>query len=314
MMITFKGSFTFSVAVALLACSAGLGAAGPAPPETEFSFKLDPASVEPGQRAVLEIRLPFSVLGVEDWDDESDSTPEAKDDLLTASRGFEVLERDYRRDGNTFVWRYQIAAYRAGSYLVPPVEIKAGPNTFSSIVSILSVKSTRGQGDIEVREGYGVLSPPWRWKLWLGILLAALAMGAAGTTLWRWLAVRLRRHAPPQPQAAASLPEEDPRDWLRREIQRIHTEREEGAPADQTLDRLTTAVREYFSRWLRLPAFAWTTPELHRRLAHDEEVRQVLPVLDQCDECRFLPWSYLAKDTVVIEGLAQVEKALLCGT
>src|SRR4051812_33097481 len=118
-------SFAFSAVAALLVCSVGAGT-GP----TGFGFSLEPPRIEPGQRSRLELRLPLSAVGLKEIDDDTE-LPQIRDDLLVDAPGIAILDRDFRRERNALVWRYDLTAYMAGEATIPPVEVRLGPHSFS---------------------------------------------------------------------------------------------------------------------------------------------------------------------------------------
>src|SRR5687767_9663373 len=106
-----KGSFAFSSCVALLAFSRlAVGA---------LEYKLSSPQIAPGEHASVEVRLKVRPQpgGAEP------EQPTIQDDLLTQSQDFQILEREFRRDGDEWVWHYEITAYKPGQVRLPPVEI-----------------------------------------------------------------------------------------------------------------------------------------------------------------------------------------------
>ncbi len=270
-----------------------------------FTYRLDPPTIQPGQRATLEVRLPLSLLGEKDWNDDEAETPQLRDDLLVDAKSLLLLGREVKREGDAFVWRYEVSAYLPGKYTVPPVEVRMGPQSFSTEAMSFEVKSTRADQDVDIREEFGPLSHRWRWEVWL----LRFAVLAGVFFLFRWLKKFLPKRKPHVvPTYVDTTPAEAPEAWLRRRLHEIRV-RGSGAAA-QSLDELTDSVREYFARKARVPARAWTTRELGDKLA-DTRVPAIRKIFERCDAYKFSGNTSIPLDHLLESALDETERVIL---
>lgn len=272
-MITSKGWFATLSGAVLLTSSATLSA---------LEYKLTPKAVPPGERASLEVRLPIpEALRHSDAE-----PPLIQDDLLTQTRAFMILERDFRREGDEWVWHYEITAYKPGEITVPPAEIRLGSENFSTEATKLTIEGTRTEKDLELREDFDRLSHPIPWGK-VALVLTAIA-GLVGVA--KLVEKYYRRFFPKKtatPAPALAKPTESDLAWLRRQLALVRARLEANGEAAQAVDSLTLILREYFARTTRLPVEAWTTTEFHRRFHENGAALKLLPCFEACDRFKF---------------------------
>jgi hypothetical protein len=270
-MITFNDWFTSFVVAALLACS-GAVADG-------LTFRLTPDVVQPGERAVLEIRLPVSSGALAE-----ERPPVAQDDLLTQASQFQVLEKDQRLENNTWIWTFAITSYKVGQWNVPPIAIEDGPSRYSTESQTLKVASLRQEGDEQIREEFGPEPIPWQWRRWLvRIGLGLLVLIVAVAMYWGYRRIPKRKLKPVAPPPA--IPEEDPMVWLKAQLTALRGKLKEDATF--VVDEWTTVLREYYERKLKKGVKSWTTTEFRDRLRQDEKAQALSPLFSQCDLFKF---------------------------
>lgn len=308
-MIISNGWYSISAAAALLAFSVSAAPSpqeatpprpssalrAPATPDAQGSRELDadPSGlkyrlvkpiIQPGERTTLEIELGIEVLESAGWNEES-GPPTVNDDFLTQAKAFQILDTTYRRTKTSLIWGYELTAHTTGTVTLPPVEIRVGSQTFSTEATELRIATTRAEADSQIREEFGALDPPshlWYWLLWLSLLPAAYGLRL-------WLEPRVRKwlaRFKPKPVQIAPPPEEDPIEWLKRELLRLKVELHQGA-GESFADELTAVLREYFARKHNAPVRAWTTKEFSRKFAAEPTATALVPVFASCDEVKF---------------------------
>ena len=270
-MITLDALFYFlRIAATLGLCSQG----------TPLEVQLSPHSIQPGARALLELSLPKG-------EGEQESIPpELNDHLLVDHPKLKVLSQDLRVTDDRWIWRYDLTAYSAGRFPVPPIEIRTPSDSYSSSQIDLQVESSRPDGDESLRPEFGAQGLPYSW----GPLLRALAsfLGALVFVYFthRILKRRLLTRRLRPLTATASGP--DPKEWLRLELTRLlHLLNAKEMTSEQGVDAFTGVLRAYYFRASGLPAPGLTTTELVLRFAFDPSVRELKGLLDACDLFKF---------------------------
>lgn len=299
MMTTSKGWFTFSVCALVLAPSALLG--------TTFQFQVTPESVLPGNRARLEIRLGFSP---EDLARNGENTPVMRDEMLTSTERFVLLDHGMHKDKDAWVWSYEMTQYQPGTFTIPPVEIAWGAETFSTESKEVTVTGSRAEGDSELRSEFGALPIPLRIFYWLKWVLLAMGLGFATRYAYRkfprhWL--KKKHFVPPSP----TIPEENATDWLRRQLARLREEVRIANPGDGLVDDLALVLRTYFEKATRKPARRWTTTELETHLPSELFAEPVKKVFEDCDRFRFSGKQFAPLIEFVTQKLDIAERSLL---
>lgn len=261
----------------------------------------------------MEFHLPISALGLEKYDDESE-LPVLNDDLILDSKNLLVLERDFTREKDTLIWRFDLTSYHKGKVIVPPVEIRFGPHTFSSEAIPLEIVSGRKPDDRDLRPDFGEVPYPINWNFWSKIFLAALAVGGLiyyrrKYPNWRERLVHLRKRV-----IRSKTVEEAPESWLRRELERLRARLRETELTTPTalplVDDFTRTLRGFFRRKTTKPAESWTTTELKNNLPGGLP-GEVEPLLKQADAWKFGGAKADPKATIVEPGITTSERALL---
>jgi hypothetical protein len=303
-MTTSKGSFNFLGCAALLVCNLAFGEG--------LKWSVTPKTIQPGERARLEIEIPLAELGIKDLDEDT-ILPQMRDDLLNDAKAIMILERDFRRERDALVWRYDITAYEKGKPNIPPVEIRLGPLSFSTEATPLEVLSTRQPDDTALREEYGPATYPIRWLL----LLIVAVLGGIGAAAWRfgrpyYRAYMRRFHTAPVVHAA---PKEKPDEWLRKRLavirEKLAAAGEDAAANDIIVDDIALAIREYYARREGRPVEAWTTREFRARMQTVDRAQKICPVFDRCDEWKFTGNLALSPRAIATASLDESEKILL---
>jgi hypothetical protein len=301
-MITCKNWFAFSAGVQLLAASAASGVG--------MRTVLSSRTIQPGERLVLEIRLPAGPFS--QAEEENPVLPIVQDDLLSRNKRLQILDRDYRREKDALVWRYELTSYQVGRVFIPPMEVKLGPETFSTEGTAIEVTSTRARGDNALREEFGPVRPPLRWR-WLLKWLAALFLLATSLWLWKRYGAKLKIQRPARP-AVPKAPEERPLDWLKRKLESLRQEIEKGLEP-RPVDTLTAVLHQFYCRAHGVPADAWTTRELVARLGNATKASELGRVLERCDEFKFSGGVAGSMKDLALNCLKESERILLpCGT
>ncbi len=272
-MTTSNAWFVFFVSVAVVASSSTLA---------DFSYSVSPAVIRPGESAVLEIRLPETDLLRPPTEDD---VPEAIDDLLVKAPGLEMLDQDYKKEEGDYVWRYRFTGYKLGDFFLPPLNVKFGPQNFSTERVPLKIQSERSPEDTELRPDADRVPPPWDWGL-LAVLALAIAAAAAG---YRYFP-RLKRKwktRPPKVVVTPPPPAENPLEWLRKQLLVLRALLDT-SPNDPTApDRWFSIIKEFTARKTHQPAVAWTTTEMRKRTRGDEALVPITPLLEACDRFKF---------------------------
>lgn len=272
-MSTCKSSFVFLSCVALLGFEHGVALA--------LEYKLSAKSIKPGERATLEVRLP---VRPEERGKEAEP-PFINDDLLTQAPQVILLERDFYREEDEWVWHYEVTGYRPGRIAIPPVEIRMGGESLSTERVDIEIAEVRKEDDLELRPETGLLSPPIPWATWLWRFALFAAAAAAFFFGDRYLKKRFKKK-PVVIEPRATAPVESPEAWLRRQLQRIRhqMETQERKPF---VDELTHVLREYFAKRRSQAVEAWTTSEMRQRLGDDAGATALFPLFDECDRVKF---------------------------
>ncbi len=276
-----------------------------------LQFRLVKPIIQPGERTTLEIEMPLATLEAAGWNDES-GPPTVNDDFLTQSKAFQILDTTYRRTNHSLIWGYELTAHSTGAVTLPPVEIRVGSQTFSTEATLLKIATTRAEGDTKIRDEFGPLDPPsklWYWLMWLSLLPLAYYAGL-------WIEKRLPKwlsRFKPKPIAVVAPTEEDPIEWLKRELLRLKVELSQGA-TEAFADELTAVLREYFARKHKAPVRAWTTKEFTHRFAAEPTATALVPVFTSCDEIKFTGRKANLADRFAT-AFNETERVLLaCGT
>ena len=201
-MITCKDSLLFLIAVSFLEASSAFS----------FSFSLDRSTVQVGEAASLRVFVPFS---------KDAERPLVFDDLLTRHKKLKVLEQQAQRTPEGHQLIFEITAYEPNEYRIPPIQIKMGPDTFSTEALSLQVITTRQKEDLDIRPEFEPLKKPFPWRTFYA---AAMWILVGSVLIWwsRWALSKVSLKRLFFSLRNLSLPKyESRRAWLKLEIKRI---------------------------------------------------------------------------------------------
>jgi|GEM_PF-6213311 len=244
-MITLRSWYIFLIAALWFA---NLSWAG-------LTQELKPEAVAPGQRAILTIRLDQADLEGVDLADDA-NVPELNEEPLSKADGMPMLERNYERTKSQFIWKFAFTAYLPGTYQIPPVEIRFGPQTFSSTAQTLTVHTFRPDGDEELRPEFPEESVPtefsWGWVKW-AVLLVLIA---AAYFAFKQLQKKSKRTGEPSDFEAPEL-------WLRAQLEKLLAD-SATLPPVTIVENYSSILREYLRKRYLAPTHAMTLRELTR--------------------------------------------------
>lgn len=286
-------------AAALLVCNFSLG------DSPEFRYFLNKTVVLAGDRATLEVRLDLPQLS------EDAPIPEVADDLLTQNESFVLLQKDVNREQNTMVWRYALTSYLPQTLSIPPIQIRFGPNTYSTERMALVVASDRNENDEALREGFGNLNMPIDWKkifFWacgIGLILACVQPAAR---LIRRLKIYTRlKHR----LKAYSLPTKaDHLAWLKDQLSILKVKVASEEERDTYVDELTLILKTYFSKLHEKPIFTMTSQEFAYAFSADPSLRKIHQLFRKCDQFKFAKRKDLESKTLTLLGIEEAEQTL----
>lgn len=269
-----------------------------------FRYSLDKSSVLAGDRAALEVRLEVPPLG------EDDPVPEVSDDLLMQNDKFLVLQKDVSREQNTMVWKYFVTAYTPKTLTLPPIQVRFGPNTYSTESTTLNITSARGDADQDLREGFGKLSIPIHWKKLIFFLCIAAAILSILRPLLRLVRrLKSRRWRPLAPRTAGQE-KGDHLNWLKRELALLKNRMDSEENLDSYVDELTLIIKTYLSRVHDKPVFTMTSVEFAYAFSADPTLRRIHSFFNRCDQFKFAPRKELKAKALALVGIQETERAL----
>lgn len=278
----------FSFVIAALLAFEARGADG-------FTYRLTPAEIRPGERTVLEIRLAVK---------DPEQAPVVYDQLVTQSTEIHVLEKESKDENGQFVFRLELTTHKPGTFRLAPIEIRSGPNTYSTEALELKVATERVDGDSELRPELGEVPLPQPWGRWVAIFAGAMLSFLVA----RWGVKKMRRR-PKKVVAPPPEPEEDPLVWLRRELDRFFAElKPEDAMPSNKSDELMSLVKIYFARVSKSPVRAWTLTEFRQKLAKDAAAKEIAIRMERWNQLHYRP----AEESIELKNVAaEIEKVLL---
>jgi len=248
--------------------------------DSAFRFQVTPEKIQPGEHAVLEIRLRLAP---------GEASPEAelpvvRDELLANMPGLQIIDRDFRKTDDEWIWRFDLTTYALGTLRIPPLEVRRKGENFSTETVKVEVATTRTDKDNALRPEFGTISRPFPWGGLFACLLFAAVIGALGYWVRRNLD-RWRKKIKLPVRLTPAPPAETPEAWLRRELQRI---RERINTNDtKVIDDLGGVWRGYFARRTAAPVEAWTSFEMALKFSTDTRVKVLFPLWVECDHYKF---------------------------
>lgn len=270
-----------------------------------FRYSMNPSSIEAGERATLEFRLPKQ--------EGSAFTPKVNDSLFVQATPFILLHTEAKEEKGDYVWNYDLTSYKTGEFTLPPIQVQYGPNTYSTERTPLTVTSTRPPEDETLREDFPKMwpSPPWKTILMYGVAL--LFFGIALPYVYRkiqripWRKWKERQNKPkPEPRI-------DPLVWLKRELKRLRSQVEQEDFNAGLVDDLTTVLRKYLYLQYQEPFPNRTTREFKQTLQRYSNLSPLLDPFQKLDHYKFSPFKRDYTKDLILDGILVAENTL-CGT
>lgn len=272
-MIIYKELFGILIIVGLL--SNQLDA------ENSFDYSVAPRTIQPGSHAELRIRVPLNPS-------DSESSIEVKDELLFKLEDIYILEKTSERTDCCLNLKYIITGYKDHNSSLPPIEIKAPGNTFSTESVPLSVQSSRSLEDNELREVFDTIAKPIPYFKWLRVLFGLALLAGAFTYIFKKWKTRKKTVKRPVKTTLPILVE-DPNEWIRKQLVLLKTKLKNEPNNQWLVDDWSDILRGYLFRKKSLPAQSWTTTEIKKTLLNDPFVAPLVPCLEQSDLIKFSP-------------------------
>jgi len=303
-MIIYKDSSAFLSSAALLVSSLVCSMVF----ALKLEYRIPSKVVRVGEHAVLEVLIPIPPgLDVKEGEVE---LPTVSDELLSDASDLIILNKQFQRERGSWIWRYELTAYAPGKYTIPPIQVRMGPNTFSTESQTLSITSLRREDDNEIRPELDRVTPPLPWKKWLGYLalcLTGLCVGEYLRKQWqKWS--RPKRSLPPPVILSPNHLE-----WLKEQFARFRSELESKHYSPKIIDEITYTIREYLSRKTAYPVVAWTTLEFsYRGTSLIEGWDRLKAIFELTDPFKFSGRESAIYDLALL-SLNEAEGVLLCG-
>jgi BatD DUF11 like domain len=292
-MITYKDWFTFLV---LVSCWIS-------PQVWGFSFSLNKRSIQIGEVAVLSLVLPNT--------NRSDR-PVIVDDLLDRHPQLKVLERNMSQTDNGMTITFEITAYQASDFRIPPVQVKWGPDTFSTEALELTVTSSRTPDDMEIRSDFGKLRPPFPWrKAYLVFLSGIGALLALWLLRWSFLRIqwrKLSRFLYWRPKLPSF---ETDRMWLRKEVAKFRVKLKSGQADPELVDQILYTLKLFLQKQTDTITPALTRIELENQLSERHLKPKTKTLLAQVDDFKYHKADKAGAPQVAEELLARIESEFL---
>ena len=268
-MITYKDWFIFLVLVSCWLPSQLWG----------FSFALDKRSIQIGEVTVLTLVLPIT---------NRPDKPLIIDDLLDRHPQLKVLERNMNQTDTATTITFEITAYEARDFRIPPIQVKWGADTFSTEALDLSVTTSRAPEDTEIRPDFGKLRPPFPWRKAYLTLIACLG---AVLAIWlvRWSLLRIPwRRVTQLIEWKPKLPNlETDRMWLRKEIAKFRRELNAGNTHPELVDRILYTLKIFLQRQTHTTVPALTRMEIEHKLPEKQLKASTRTLLAQIDDFKY---------------------------
>jgi len=267
-----------------------------------FSFNLDKQSIQVGEITSLRLEVPLT---------KQSERPLVFDELLTQHKKLKVLEQQAQKIERVYQIIFEITAYEPNEYLIPPVQVKLGADTFSTEAIPLSVTTSRQKDDVEIRPEFESLEKPFPWRKVYSALMWLLS-GSFVFWLMRWAISRVSWRNFLFISRFFKLPSfESRKTWLRKEIKRLKTRLALESDTNAILDDTFFVLKKYFEKCFHQPIPSWTSQELQVRL-HDFLSKRRLSKL--CSEVAFLQYQTPNRNPTpdkITELIQTMEKELL---
>lgn len=267
-----------------------------------FSFELTKPKIQIGESTLLKIHVPHHA---------DSQRPIIFDDLLTQNKNLKLLEHQIVKTDSEYEISFELTAHSAKKLSIPPVQIQLGPNTFSTETLALEVWSSRDENDSEIRAEFDPLQLPIPWKklfsyfIWSisGLCVLWIIRRTLSRIPWQQLPLKLK---------TLKIPNlESNRTWLKRQLKRIRSERQQQANPLILVDDLSYVLKKFLGRQSHTPALSWTAEELATRLPQLTGRPGKKTLLARMDWVRYQPKDRMAYEPVIDELIDRVEKEFL---
>lgn len=267
-----------------------------------FSFVLSKPSIQVGETTILRIELPESGR---------DGKPLVLDELLSQHSQLKVLERNMSQGDNSVSFTFEITAYKAGDYRIPPIQIKWGSDSFSTEALDLNVGTTRDPDDREIRADFDTLKTPFPWRKAYFWVMASFAL-LLGFWLLRWTLMRIPWKNLKRLSFKFRWPSfETDKMWLRKEIARLRNELTKGPATPELVDRIFYTLSLFLKRKTNSPVPALTSQELLGELS-DKSIRSQMGfILKSTDHFKYELTDKANAPKFAEELLSTIEKVFL---
>ena len=266
-MITYRDWFIFLAGARILLAEPAV-----------FSFRLDKSQIQVGETATLTLQIPHL--------NRSDR-PIVNDELYNAHPSLKPLATTLQKDNLYFNLTFEFTAYKANDYRIPPIQVKWGPDSYSSEALPLSVITTRKSEDSEIRPDFSSLPMPFPWSKAYRVLIGTLSLGIVF-----WLVRRLIQKAPWKALFRfynhLKIPSfETDRAWLKKELRRIQNQISLVPDYPQAVDDVFQTLTLFLKRKTGSPVPAWTSTEIRNQVPQKLLKKEVLSLFHTTDLFRY---------------------------
>ncbi|NBV49727.1 hypothetical protein EBR78_00755 [bacterium] len=267
-----------------------------------FSFELTKPKIQVGESTFLKIHLPLNG---------NSQRPIIFDDLLTQNKNLKLLEHQIVKTDSEYEISFELTAHSSKKVSIPPIQIQLGPDTFSTETLALEVWSSRDPNDTEIRAEFEPLQLPIPWKKLFSYFIWSISGLCFFWILRRtfsripWKRLSLQLHAVKMPNLESN------RMWLKRQLKRIRSERQNRANPLVLADDLSFVLKTFLERQTHTPALSWTAQEIVAQLPQLTARPGRRTVLAHIDSVRYQPKQGMTYEAVIDELIDQVEKEFL---
>ncbi len=299
-MIISKGLYIFLGSVLLLASSAFA---------EKLESKLTPSQIEPGERAFFDLKL---IAPSSSKITENTAEIYVSDDFLLQHKKIKVLDKKFIKEDGIPTFRYELTAYNAEELRIPPIQVKWGGDQLSTESTILTIKSSRPETDTALRDAFNEVSKPLPvWRIVRLFVLAILTYFICWI-LWPYMQ-KLPNLVPKASSFKKREMEEDPLEWLKRELRDLKIKRTKESTNPELADDWFRIVKTYFAKKEKKTVRSWTTEEFRQNLKENPSASLVIPLLKKCDEYKFSSQKQSSIAQLMDNWISETERILQCG-
>lgn len=220
-----------------------------------FQSSISPTQIQVGERVTVKIRLQVQ----ESASYRNFQTPEILNGETLQVEPWKVLDERFVLSGEQAEWAFDLTAYQIGTFRIPPIEIRFGPNTYSTIATDISVATTRDPQDRLLNPNADAEPAPVPLQWWVTVALMLVGVGVLAYLILRFRKQRERLRAAMPNIPATSVESID--SWLKSRLQQLELsakQSSEGVPREA----IHSLVREYMKRRYQLPTRGYTLRDL----------------------------------------------------